>query len=87
MEIFINGEKINIGIKNTKLLNVLEKLEANVIQNGEVIVELKLDGEMVDGKSLPLNKKVTGFYLHHIDTNYVRSIYNLQRFPKHLQRV
>ena len=58
MEIFINGEKINIGIKNTKLLNVLEKLEANVIQNGEVIVELKLDGEMVDGKSLPLNKKV-----------------------------
>ena len=31
MEIFINGEKINIGIKNTKLLNVLEKLEANVI--------------------------------------------------------
>lgn len=58
MEIFINGEKINIGIKNTKLLNVLEKLEANVIQNGEVIIELKLDGEMVDGKSLPLNKKV-----------------------------
>ena len=58
MEIFINGEKINIGIKNKKLLNVLEKLEANVIQNGEVIVELKLDGEMVDGKSLPLNKKV-----------------------------
>ena len=58
MEIFINGEKINIGIKNTKLLNVLEKIEANVIKHGEVIVELKLDGEMVDGKSLPLNKKV-----------------------------
>ncbi|MEG0235429.1 MAG: hypothetical protein ACRC31_07265 [Cetobacterium sp.] len=58
MEIFINGEKINIGIKNTKLLNVLEKIEANVIKDGEVIVELKLDGEMVDGKSLPLNKKV-----------------------------
>ena len=58
MEIFINGEKINIGIKNSKLLNVLEKIEANVVQNGEVIVELKLDGEMVDGKSLPLNKKV-----------------------------
>lgn len=58
MEIFINGEKVNIGIKNTKLLNVLEKIEANVIQDGEVIVELKLDGEMVDGKSLPLNKKV-----------------------------
>ncbi|MGL5279256.1 MAG: hypothetical protein ACRC8M_09345 [Cetobacterium sp.] len=58
MEIFINGEKVNIGIKNTKLLNVLEKLEENVIQKGEVIVELKLDGEMVDGKSLPLNKKV-----------------------------
>ncbi|WP_418964807.1 hypothetical protein [Cetobacterium sp.] len=58
MEIFINGEKIDIGIKNTKLLNVLEKIEANVIKHGEVIVELKLDGEMVDGKSLPLNKKV-----------------------------
>lgn len=58
MEIFINGEKVNIGIKNTKLLNVLEKIEANVIKHGEVIVELKLDGEMVDGKSLPLNKKV-----------------------------
>ena len=58
MEIFINGEKVNIGIKNSKLLNVLEKIEANVVQNGEVIVELKLDGEMVDGKSLPLNKKV-----------------------------
>ena len=58
MEIFINGEKINIGIKNTKLLNVLEKIEANVIKDGEVIVELNLDGEMVDGKSLPLNKKV-----------------------------
>ena len=58
MEIFINGEKINIWIKNKNLLNVLEKLEANLIQNGEVIVELKLDGEMVDGKSLPLNKKV-----------------------------
>ena len=58
MEIFINGEKVNIGIKNTKLLNVLEKIEANVIKHGEVIVELKLDGEMVDGKALPLNKKV-----------------------------
>ncbi|WP_432204594.1 hypothetical protein ACQ9ZF_06890 [Cetobacterium somerae] len=58
MEIFINGEKINIGIKNTKLLNVLEKLEANVIKKGEVIVELKLDGEMIDGQSLPINKKV-----------------------------
>lgn len=58
MEIFINGEKVNIGIKNTKLLNVLERIEANVMRNGEVIVELKLDGEMVDGKSLPLNKKV-----------------------------
>lgn len=58
MEIFINGEKVNIGIKNTKLLNVLERIEANVMRDGEVIVELKLDGEMVDGKSLPLNKKV-----------------------------
>lgn len=28
------------------------------MRDGEVIVELKLDGEMVDGKSLPLNKKV-----------------------------
>ena len=58
MEFFINGEKVNIGIKNTKLLNVLERIEANVMRDGEVIVELKLDGEMVDGKSLPLNKKV-----------------------------
>lgn len=58
MEIFINGEKVNIGIKNTKLLNVLEKIEENVMKDGEIIVELKLDGEMIDGRSLPLNKKV-----------------------------
>ncbi|MGL4641658.1 MAG: hypothetical protein ACRCVB_01105 [Cetobacterium sp.] len=58
MEIFINGEKVSLGIRTTRLLNVLEKLEANVIKHGEVIVELKLDGEMVDGRALPLNKKV-----------------------------
>lgn len=58
MDIFINGEKINIGVKNGKLINVLEKIEAKVIKHGEVIVELKLDGEMFDGKALPLNKKV-----------------------------
>ena len=58
MDIFINGEKINIGVKNGKLITVLEKIEAKVIKHGEVIVELKLDGEMFDGKALPLNKKV-----------------------------
>ncbi|MGL4424853.1 MAG: hypothetical protein ACRCZR_09095 [Cetobacterium sp.] len=58
MDIYINGQKIDLGIRTTKLLNVLERLEANVVKQGEVIVELKLDGEKVDGKSLPLNKKI-----------------------------
>ena len=58
MDIFINGEKVSLGIRTTKLLSVLEKLEAKVINHGEVIVELKLDGEKVDGRSLPLNKKI-----------------------------
>ncbi|MGL4629328.1 hypothetical protein [Cetobacterium sp.] len=58
MDIFINGEKVSLGIRTTKLLSVLEKLEAKVIKHGEVIVELKLDGEKVDGRSLPLNKKI-----------------------------
>lgn len=57
MDIFINGEKVNLGVRTTKLLSVLERLEAKVIKHGEVIVELKLDGETVDGRALPLNKK------------------------------
>ncbi|MGL5088149.1 MAG: hypothetical protein ACRC6Z_01625 [Cetobacterium sp.] len=58
MDIFINGQRVDLGIRTTKLLNVLEKLEANIVKHGEVIIELKLDGEKVDGRSLPLNKKI-----------------------------
>ncbi|MGL5052803.1 MAG: hypothetical protein ACRC5W_04320 [Cetobacterium sp.] len=58
MDIFINGQRVDLGIRTTKLLNVLEKLEANIVKRGEVIIELKLDGEKVDGRSLPLNKKI-----------------------------
>ncbi|MGL5544457.1 MAG: hypothetical protein ACRDB6_05005 [Cetobacterium sp.] len=58
MDIFINGEKVDLGVRTTKLLSVLERIEAKVIKHGEVIVELKLDGETVDGRALPLNKKV-----------------------------
>ncbi|MGL5053551.1 MAG: hypothetical protein ACRC5W_08215 [Cetobacterium sp.] len=58
MDIFINGQRVDLGMRTTKLLNVLEKLEANIVKHGEVIIELKLDGEKVDGRSLPLNKKI-----------------------------
>lgn len=58
MDIFINGERVDLGVGTTKLLNVLERLEAKIVKHGEVIIELKLDGEKVDGRSLPLNKKI-----------------------------
>ncbi|MBC2850805.1 hypothetical protein H5J22_05040 [Cetobacterium sp. 8H] len=58
MDIFINGEKVDIGIKSGKLVTVLERIESRIMKHGEVIVELRLDGENVDGRELPLNKKV-----------------------------
>ncbi|MGL4947342.1 MAG: hypothetical protein ACRC4X_06780, partial [Cetobacterium sp.] len=58
MDIYVNGERVDLGVRTTKLLNVLERLEAKIVKHGEVIVELKLDGERVDGRSLPLNKKI-----------------------------
>ncbi|MGL5001021.1 MAG: hypothetical protein ACRC6J_04790 [Cetobacterium sp.] len=58
MDIFVNGQRVDLGVGTTKLLNVLERLEAKIVKHGEVIIELKLDGEKVDGRSLPLNKKI-----------------------------
>ncbi|WP_297598321.1 hypothetical protein [uncultured Cetobacterium sp.] len=58
MDIFINGEKVDIGIKSGKLMTVLQRIETKIMKHGEVIVELRLDGESVDGRELPLNKKV-----------------------------
>lgn len=58
MEIFINGEKKNYGIKGGKLFSVLERVQNNLFQEGEIIIELQIDGKLINGNDLPINKKV-----------------------------
>lgn len=57
MEIFINGVKTEIEKKNGNLINLLNNIEKKLIGDGEIIVDLKLDGERVDGARIPLLKK------------------------------
>lgn len=58
MEIFINSRKMEIDVKNNKLITILERLEKEFLEDGEIIVELLLDGKRVDPTALPFNKKV-----------------------------
>lgn len=58
MDIFINSKKMGINIKNNKLITILERVEKEFLEDGEIIVELLLDGKKVDPTALPFNKKV-----------------------------
>lgn len=58
MDIFINSRKMEIDVKNNKLITILERLEKEFLEEGEIIIELLLDGKRVDPTALPFNKKV-----------------------------
>lgn len=58
MEIYINGKKTEMTMKKGPLVSILEKIEKDRMKKGEVIVELQINGEIVDAKAIPLNKKV-----------------------------
>lgn len=58
MDIFINSRKMEIDVKNNKLITILERVEKEFLEEGEIIIELLLDGKRVDPTALPFNKKV-----------------------------
>ena len=58
MDIFINGEKVDLEIKTKKLITILEKIESKFLSRGDIIIELKIDGVSVAPDSLPLNKNI-----------------------------
>lgn len=82
MEIFINSRKMEIDVKNNKLITILERLEKEFLEDGEIIVELLLDGKRVDTTALPFNKKVKTLELKtktHRDI-LIESLYMFENF-------
>lgn len=49
---------MEIDVKNNKLITILERVEKEFLEEGEIIIELLLDGKRVDPTALPFNKKV-----------------------------
>lgn len=58
MDIFINGKKSEIDTPKNNLTKILNKVEKTLINKGEIIVDLKFDGERISIENAMLKSKI-----------------------------
>ena len=83
MKIFVNGQKQEFNTRGGDLAKLLNRIQKKLNKGGDVIVELKLNGETIEGDIVPVSTR--GIKVIEITTRthrriVIESLYFLEKY-------